>query len=1356
MKVRHFVPRVTRGLTLLLVLGLVFLGGARAARADVIQTLAGGLSGSLPALSSAGSPMGMAFDASGNLYFSNSNSIRRLDSSGMVSTVAGNLNRSGFSGNNGPALSASFVPAGGLAVDPSGTVYFSISQGRVVKVNPGGILSVVAGNGTYNYCGDGSAATAACLGSPQGVTLDQAGNLFIADTGNSRIRKVDTNGIITTFAGNGTAGYTGDGGPATAAQIRPYGIASDGRGNIYFAENGNHVVRKVDTNGIISTVAGDGTLVRGYSGDGGPATSAKLDGPLSIVFDAADNLYVVDAGNVAIRRVDAQGIIATVAGIPGNQGFSGDGGPATQAKLYQPFGAAVNGAGRLFISDRGNKRIRAVDEAGIINTVVGNGTLQYSGDGGPAVQASLNTPSGVGIGSGGTAYVADTYNNCVRKVDAYGVISLVAGKQVQYPGNCGDGGPAIQACLKGPAGVVEDSAGNVYVADSQNSSIRKVNTSGIITTVATLSYPYGLALDDAGNLYVATLGDHRVYRLDPSAILTVVAGNGTPGFCGDGLSAVDACLNGPTGVAVDDAGNIFIAEWYNHRVRKVDAGGIITTIAGNGQTGSCPDGSVATGPCLSYPFGVAVDSQGSLLISSATASRIVKVNPGGYISTVAGSGTKGFCGDGGDPLLSCLDTPRGIALDAGGNLYIADEYSDRIRRVNTGNPVADAGGPYLTGPNAQVTLSASGSYHIESPGHEITGYDWDLDNNGEFETSGMTVYRSWALVGSYPVAVRVTDDLGRTSIDQAIVKVLADPVAAINSITPATSFYGDPVTFMGSNAENLVAWSWTSSRDGVINSSGPVFTTSSLSIGTHTITYQVTDNLGRVSAPAIATLTVRSQAERTDLALEWGDISFWKNGQEVTNPALGETIDLRAVVHNLSDVDSEPVNVEFYDAYNTGEVLIGTATIPGIAGRGAGTAEIAWTAPPTQEGYHVIRVKALQDPLETFLQNNAATHFIMVGTHPAAGQITVPLSVQAPGTVYTGSRFTVSGTAIYHWANGFEMPLMGGEVTIRVLGGESWQTRTVDLGHFSQEIYAPLTAGTYTLVVEVTDATVTGSYTSQLTVNPLPGPDLTVYNVWVASGVATVPDTIYGYVVNRGGVAIASDFLCRAQVTDPSGAQVYDQVVPLTGGLAAGAGKTVAFSGWTPSVSGNYRITVTADSGGTVAEQYETNNALTATVYVYPAHVDLQVLELRQECDTVKAKVQNIGGFASSGVGGLLEFSDESGVYATANLPAIGGKGSSAWIAAPAPYGGSGTHTIRAVAVSPEDANAANNEGSGNFSFVDQVDLTVNDLWLNGQRWSGNNIGYLTETTTLQAEVKNLGCLAGSGTLTFMVDGVVV
>ena len=335
-----------------------------------------------------------------------------------ISTVAGGGLAS--PGDNGPATATNIIAPSGVAVDSMGNLYF-IDTGawRVRKVDASGIITTIAGDGNIGLgaIGDGGPATQARFlfsSMHEGIAVDSAGNVYVTDSGNYRVRKIDTNGVITTFAGNGFPISGGDGGPATGAGMsRPSGLAIDSSNNVYIAESTGARVRKVDTNGIITTVAGNGSL--GFSGDGGLATKAAFNSPIAVAVDTAANLYIADQTAQRVRKVTADGIINTVVG-SGSIGFSGDGGSALKASFSGILGISVDGGGAIYIADSGNKRVRKVDSNGTITTVAGNGSFGTTGDGGPATSATLNTPNDVAVDSNGALYISDRAGSRVRKV----------------------------------------------------------------------------------------------------------------------------------------------------------------------------------------------------------------------------------------------------------------------------------------------------------------------------------------------------------------------------------------------------------------------------------------------------------------------------------------------------------------------------------------------------------------------------------------------------------------------------------------------------------------------------------------------------------------------------------------------------------------------------------------------------------------------------------------------------------------------------------------------------------------------------------------------------------------------------
>ncbi len=621
-----------------------------------------------------------------------------------------------------------------------------------------GVITTVAGGGNGNiagFSGDGGPATKATLNlQSTGVAVDGAGNVYLDDVGNFRVRRVDARtGIITTVAGNGNQGDgVGDGGPATSAAIEPIDIALDASDNLYISDNnvinfgsGSSVVRRVDARtGIITTVAGGGNPPDGL-GDGGPATAAALN-PGCLSFDPAGNLAICDFQSGRIRRVDhLSAIITTVAGGGSPPDGIGDGGPAISAAINSQGGLGFDAAGNMYVSDNGPNRfgtagrIRRVDAGtGIITTVAGGDGI---GDGGPATSAELFGARGVAT-RGTTTYIADGL--FVRRVDAAGTIATVAGGANPSVG-LGDHGPATSANVDAQA-VTVDPTGNLFVSDAGHQLVRRVDSTGVITTVAgggsppdglgdggtatsaALNTPQAVAIVPPGNprwpagtMFIAdcNFGPRRglyswgrVRRVNPAGIISTVAGNGAvvdPNgngsslFSGDGGPATQAGVGCVSDIVVDPAGNLLFADRGNSRVRRVDAGsGIITTVAGDGQFGLAGEGGPAVQASLNTPTGLALDRAGNLYIADAY-ERVVKVNPAGILTLVAGSGVIGLGGDGGPAVDAGLLQPQHLAVEASGNLLIADAGDARVREVRFGAGVAAAGcGQVIT---ANTTLA---------------------------------------------------------------------------------------------------------------------------------------------------------------------------------------------------------------------------------------------------------------------------------------------------------------------------------------------------------------------------------------------------------------------------------------------------------------------------------------------------------------------------------------------------------------------------------------------------------------------------------------------------------------------------
>ena len=545
-------------------------------------------------------------------------------------------------------------------------------------------------------------------------------------------------GTITTVAGTGAEG------PVSSVGSFPTGVALDGN-RLYVADPNGSVVRLVDLGtGAGRVFAGSGAL--GDSGDGGPATQAQLEQPFAIALGPGGTLYIADYAANRVRAVTRDGVIHTIAGTGKKFNLQAwqDGVPAVTADLELPSAVAADRAGNVYVSE--GSRVARITPAGIITTltkrhgsglavdatgdvylaetqtsvvseirpdgstivIAGTGHQGFTGDGGPATSANLTYPVAVAIDSAGDIFIGDSTR--IRKVGVDHRMSTIAG--TGEAGFSGDGFPALVAKISNTDSLAVDGGGVVYFADSSNGRIRRVTADGIIRTLpgingdgapaatATLAGPTGLAFGQDGSLYVAERDGERVRRIDPSGRITTVAGNGVIGFGGDGGSAVAAELDHPTAIALDGSGNLFIADSKNNRVRRVDRGGRITTVAGSGTPGFGGDGGPATAAMLNEPAGLAIDRDGAVLVADSKNSCVRRIDADGVIKTIAGHKTDddrgGFAGDGGQATAALLGWPQGIAVDGSGSIYIADPLNGRVRRVDRRGVITTAAGGDIT------------------------------------------------------------------------------------------------------------------------------------------------------------------------------------------------------------------------------------------------------------------------------------------------------------------------------------------------------------------------------------------------------------------------------------------------------------------------------------------------------------------------------------------------------------------------------------------------------------------------------------------------------------------------------------
>ncbi len=639
--------------------------------------------------------------------------VVRVDARGILHVVAGN-GIAGRSPDGIPATGASLNNPVGIAQGPDGSIYIADRLNwKIRRINPDGTLSTITGGGFAGFSQDNIPASTALVGTLEDVVVAPDGTLYYSDSKNHVVRKISPSQVLTTAAGVGKAVFSGDGGPGNQAGLsQPSGLALDGNGNLYIADVGNGRVRRVTTDGKISTVAGGGRT--GGVVDGSAAVGSNLGCPTGVTVDPANNFYVADPCQNMIFRVDTAGKITRFAG-SGGPGFSGDGGPALRA-AFRPWGLASDQAGNIIVADYQNRRLLKVDTGGTLTTLAGNGQFRVFPEGTQATSALLFNPKGVSFDAAGNMYIADTLNSKVRVVHADGTTNTFAGDGIsRYQG---DGGSALNASLDAPFRVDFDPSGNAFIADASNNRVRQVTPDGIITTFAgggqskadgvaatsaILHTPSRALPDGKGSVYISDLENFVVRRVGPDGSIVTVAGNGNGVFSGDGGPATRAGLSYPTSIAFDSSGNLLIADALANRIRRV-ANGVIQTIAGNGTASSTGDGGPATSATLNLPVGMTADSAGNIYIVEKAGNRIRKINAAGIISTVAGNGSPAFSGDGGLATSASLFKPDQVTLDAAGNLYIADEFNNRIRKVYAASGTFSA---TLGSPKGAITSGAA-------------------------------------------------------------------------------------------------------------------------------------------------------------------------------------------------------------------------------------------------------------------------------------------------------------------------------------------------------------------------------------------------------------------------------------------------------------------------------------------------------------------------------------------------------------------------------------------------------------------------------------------------------------------------
>jgi len=584
----------------------------------------------------------------------------------IIQTVAG----SDFAVDGASALAAIFSQTEGIAIDSSGAIYVAdANDNRVRRINLDGSIQTVAGTGVAGFAGDGGPSKAALLSHPYGVVVDVQGNLYIADLGNGRVRKISPDGTIATVAGGGSIapGGNGDGGPATSAHLlEPRNVAVDPDGTLYISDFGAHRVYRITPGGILTTLAGTGKA--GFSGDGGASQLAQLNSPAGLASDSNGALYIADSANNRIRRV-YQGVITTVYNMAGPTGvainptgalyIAASGYLGTQFKaiggIPSARDVALDRLGNVYATT--GQYVYKVTSSGTVTTFAGSGAEPYfGGDNAPATAARLHAPSGLAFDDSGNRYIADTANNRIRKITPAGIITTIAG--TGDAGSKGDNGSATLAQLNGPRSVAVDSQHNIYIADSGNNSIRKITPGGIISTIAVqlgvqLNDPENIAMDSQDSLYIAGAGNGRVLKVTSSGLVSIVM-----------------LVLHPSAVTVDANGNVYVS-----------AARVISKITPAGALSTALDG-------LNSPRGLAVTQAGDVIVADTGANVIRRLSSSGVLSTIAGTGATGFSGDGLPSSAARLNSPADLVVDLTGTIWIADSGNNRIRTL-TPSIIAD-------------------------------------------------------------------------------------------------------------------------------------------------------------------------------------------------------------------------------------------------------------------------------------------------------------------------------------------------------------------------------------------------------------------------------------------------------------------------------------------------------------------------------------------------------------------------------------------------------------------------------------------------------------------------------------------
>jgi hypothetical protein len=629
-------------------------------------------------------PSGVATDSSGNVYVSDSynHTIRKITPAGAVTTLAGLAGSSGSS--NGTGSAARFNYPSGVATDSSGNVYVADSYNHTIrKITPAGVVTTLAGLAGSSGSSDGTGS--ARFSYPQGVATDSSGNVYVADSANHTIRKITPAGAVTTLAGLAGSAGSDDGTGSAARFYHPSGVATDSSGNIYVADRDNHTVRKITPAGAVTTLAG---LAGSAGSDDGTASAARFNYPSGVATDSSGNIYAADPHNYTIRKITPAGEVITLAGLAGAWGSAE--GTGSAARFSFPRSVATDSRGNVYVGDFDDNTIQKITPEGAVTTLAGFAAGDGTGSAdGTRTAARFKFPWGVATDSSGNVYVADTGNDTIRKITPAGAVTTLAG----LAGSAGSlDGAGSAARFHGPTGVATDNSGNVYVAENYNNTIRKITPAGVVTTLAGLAGsagsadgtgsaarfngPWGVATDSSGNVYVADDSNATIRKITPAGAVTTLAGLAGSLGSADGTGSA-ARFYYPLGVATDRSGNVYVADAGNNTIRKITPAGAVTTLAGLAGSDGSTDGTGSAAQ-FNYPFGVATDTSGNVYVADTDNATIRKITPSGAVTTLAGLAGSAGTADGTGSQARFL-TPGAVAVNSSGNVYVAEADQSWIR-----------------------------------------------------------------------------------------------------------------------------------------------------------------------------------------------------------------------------------------------------------------------------------------------------------------------------------------------------------------------------------------------------------------------------------------------------------------------------------------------------------------------------------------------------------------------------------------------------------------------------------------------------------------------------------------------------